>query len=80
MHRRNVRGYSMRHIAIGLIALTSVAAPSAASAATVIIYTDPMSLSRYTVVYDTPGRDRAYVCMLPPRYGSCHAITLNRKP
>ena len=70
----------MRRFAVGLIALTSLAAPSAASAATVIIYTDPMSLSRYTVVYDTPGRDRAFVCMLPPRHGTCHAIALNRKP
>jgi hypothetical protein len=70
----------MRRLAIGLIILTSLAAPSAASAATVIIYTDPMSLSRYTVVYDTPGRDRAYVCMLPPRFGECHAIPLSRKP
>ena len=80
MHWCNVWGYSMRHIAVGLIALTAFAAPSAASAATVIIYTDPMSLSRYTVVYDTPGRDRAFVCMLPPRHGTCHAIALNRKP
>ena len=70
----------MRRLAVGLIALASVAAPSAASAATVIVYTDPMSLSRYTVVYDTPGRDRAYVCMLPPRHGSCHAIPIHRKP
>jgi hypothetical protein len=70
----------MRLIAAGLFALASLAAPSAASAATVIIYTDPMSLSRYTVVYDTPGRDRAFVCMLPPRLGDCHAIPLSRKP
>ena len=70
----------MRAIAVTLFALASLAAPSAASAATVIIYTDPMSLSRYTVVYDTPGRDRAFICMLPPRYGACHAITLSRKP
>ena len=73
-------GLMMRQIAVGLIALASVAAPSAASAATVIVYTDPMSLSRYTVVYDTPGRDRAFVCMLPPRHGSCHAIPIHRKP
>ena len=70
----------MRRLAVGLIALASLAAPSAASAATVIIYTDPMSLSRYAMVYDTPGRDRAFVCMLPPRHGSCHAIPFNRKP
>ena len=70
----------MRRIAVGLFALASLAMPSAASAATVIIYTDPMSLNRYTVVYDTPGRDRAFVCMLPPRFGTCHAIPLSRKP
>jgi len=70
----------MRRLAVGLFALASLAAPSNAPAATVIIYTDPMSLSRYTVVYDTPGRDRAFVCMLPPHHGSCHAIPFNRKP
>jgi hypothetical protein len=70
----------MRGVAVGLFALASIAAPSSASAATVIIYTDPMSLSRYTMVYDTPGRDRAYICMLPPRHGTCHAIALQRKP
>ena len=80
MHQRNQWGLMMRAVTVVLIALASVVAPSAASAATVIIYTDPMSLSRYTVVYDTPGRDRAYVCMLPPRHGTCHAIALNRKP
>ena len=79
MHRRNVWGYSMRRLAAGLIILASLAIPSAASAATVIIYTDPMSLNRYTVVYDTPGRDRAFVCTLPPRHGSCHAIPVSRK-
>ena len=70
----------MRGVGVGLFALASLAAPSSAAAATVIIYTDPMTLSRYTVVYDTPGRDRAYVCMLPPRHGACHAIPLHRKP
>jgi hypothetical protein len=66
----------MRRITVGLFAL---AAPSVASATTVIIYTDPMTLSRHTVVYDTPGPDRAFLCMLPPGEGSCHAISLNRK-
>lgn len=80
MHECNQWGLIMRAIAVGLIAFASLASPSAASAATVIIYTDPMSLSRYTVVYDTPGRDRAFVCMLPPRHGSCHAIPISRKP
>ena len=70
----------MRGVTVGLFALASLAVPSTASAATVIVYTDPMTLSRYTVVYDTPGRDRAFVCMLPPRHGSCHAIPIHRKP
>jgi len=69
----------MRRLAVGLFALVPIAAPSAASAATVIVYTDPMSLNRHTVVYDTPGPDRAYLCVLPPGEGSCHAIAINRK-
>jgi len=70
----------MRRLAVGLIAVASLGAPSVASAATVVIYTDPMSFSRYVVVYDTPGRDRAFFCMLPPRHGTCHAIAFHRKP
>jgi hypothetical protein len=69
----------MRRITFGLFALATLAAPSVASATTVIIYTDPMTFTRHTVVYDTPGPDRAFLCMLPPGEGSCHSIPFNRK-
>ena len=69
----------MRRLAIGLYALAALAVPSIASATTVIVYADPMTFSRHTVVYATPGPDRAFLCMLPPGEGSCHPIPLNRK-
>ena len=35
---------------------------SAAQATTVIIYVEPMTLERYTRVFDTPGADRCLMC------------------
>ena len=47
------------------LALPIVLVADAASAATIVIYTDPMTLSRRTVIYNTPGRDRAFLCAIP---------------
>lgn len=56
--------------------LLGVAAPS--TAATIVIYADPMSLERRTVVIDTEGPDRAFLCMLPPSISGCRAVPLKR--
>ncbi len=53
-----------------------VAAP--ASAATIVVYTDPMTMERRTVVVDSKGPDRAFVCMLPPGDSGCRAIPIKR--
>ena len=58
------------------LALPVVLAADAASAATIVVYTDPMTLSRRTVVYNTPGRDRAFLCMAPPAEAGCTAIPI----
>ena len=41
------------------IAAALMASASAAQATTVIVYVEPMTLERYTRVFDTPGPDRA---------------------
>ena len=52
-------------------ALAAVAAAQPVAAATVIVYTDPMTLERKTVVYDTPGPHRAFMCMTPIADADC---------
>ena len=54
----------------------SVASP--ASAATVIIYEDIITLDRQVVVWETPGPDRAFLCMLPPSDIGCMKIPVRR--
>ena len=61
---------------LALIATAAVAAP--AEAATVIIYQDPMTLDRHTVVFETQGPDRAYWCMLPPSIVGCVPLQVKR--
>ena len=57
-------------------ALALVGAAQPAAAATVIIYTDPMTLERKTVVYDTPGPHRAFMCMTPPAESDCVPVRI----
>ena len=62
-------------LAIGLIC----APLGAVQAATVVIYVEPMTLTRYTKVIDTPGPDRVFVCMAPPATGGCTDVTPRKK-
>ena len=55
------------------------ALPEQASAETIVIYTNPMTLERTVVISDTPGRDRAFHCFLPPSDLGCQPIALRRK-
>ena len=61
---------------IGLTLAAGVAAP--ASAATVVVYADPVTLERRTVVINPDGPDRAFLCMLPPSDAGCIAVPLKR--
>ena len=60
------------------IAATLAGWAAAAQATTVIIYVEPMTLERYTRVFDTPGPDRAFMCPAPPAVASCTAIPIKR--
>ena len=63
-------------VAAGLFAVTL---SSAASAATIVVYTDPMTMERRTVVVDSDGPDRAFVCQLPPGDAGCRQVSVKRE-
>jgi hypothetical protein len=67
----------MRFIRLA-IAAALVGCSAAARATTVIIYVEPMTLERYTRVFDTPGPDRFLMCPAPPSAGSCTELPIKR--
>ena len=56
-------------LSIALAATALVATP--ASAARILILTDPMTLERRMVVIGQPGPDRIYMCAMPPAMTGC---------
>ena len=63
---------------LALAAALVAVVPQAASAATIVIFTDPMSLDRRAVVLDTPGPDRVLLCQAPPALTGCRAMPMAR--
>jgi len=61
----------LRHLALGCVLFASA---TAAEAKTFVIYTDPMSLSRRVVVFETPGPDKFLMCMAPPAESGCTQV------
>ena len=64
--------------AFGLGLVGSTLLSTAASAATIVVFTDPLTLDRKTVVVDPDGPDRAFHCMLPPATSGCQPIPIKR--
>lgn len=64
----------MHFVRLGLTAMLFGSA-AAAHATTVVIFVEPMTLERYTKVFDTPGRDRVLLCMAPPATSGCTDVT-----
>jgi hypothetical protein len=68
------------HIARLIIAASVMGcATSAAQAATVVVFVEPMTLERYTRVIDTKGPDRLFMCMAPPATSGCTEVRLRRR-
>jgi hypothetical protein len=61
------------------LAVALVGSAAAAQATTVVIFVEPMTLERYTRVFDTPGRDRVLLCMAPPSTSGCTDVTAKVK-
>jgi hypothetical protein len=58
--------------------LVTAFASTAAQAATIVVFTDPMTMERRTVIVDSSGPDRAFLCMLPPGDSGCRAVPIRR--
>ena len=59
--------------------LASVLAAKPASAATILVFTNPETMERRMVVLDDNGPDRVFMCMLPPGEAGCHQVQVRRK-
>jgi hypothetical protein len=69
----------MRRMIIGVAAIAAIGGAAPASAATIVIFTNPMTMERHTVVVDPDGPDRAFLCMLPPGTSGCVPIKVERQ-
>ena len=47
-----------------------------AAATTVVVFVEPMTMERYTRIFDTPGRDRLLMCMAPPSVAGCTELPI----
>jgi hypothetical protein len=56
-----------------------LAAPAAADAVIIVVYTEPMSLEQRTVVLGSPGPDRLIHCSAPPAVRQCREVPIKRK-
>ena len=68
----------MRLAVLALGTLAAVAATAPASAATIVVYTNPETLQRRMVVVDPNGPDRVFLCMLPPGEAGCQQVQVKR--
>jgi len=59
-------------------AVAMLGCAGAAQATTVIIFVEPMTLEKYTRVFDTPGPDRVLMCMAPPATSGCTELPLKK--
>jgi hypothetical protein len=65
----------MRAARLAIAAAAAGGFASAAQATTVVIFVEPMTMERYTRVYDTPGPDRVLMCLAPPATSGCTDVT-----
>jgi hypothetical protein len=68
----------MRVVVLTALALSGFAA-TPAGAATIVVFTNPETMERKTVVLDQDGPDRVFMCMLPPGEAGCHQVKVRRR-
>ena len=61
-----------------VIAAALLACSTAVQATTVVVFVEPMTMERYTRIFDTPGRDRLLMCMAPPSVAGCTELPIKR--
>ncbi len=69
----------MRGVLITALTLAACLAAAPASAATIVVFTNPETMQSKTVVLDQDGPDRVFMCMLPPGEAGCHQVKMRRR-
>ena len=69
----------MRVVLVTAFGLGMLLAAAPASAATIVVFTNPETMEMRTVVVDQDGPDRLFMCMLPPGEAGCHQVKVRRK-
>ena len=73
--RLRAKGLGMRSFMIGTVGIFGAAVSAApASAATMVVYADPMTFETRRVVVNPTGPDRTFFCLLPPSQVGCHEV------
>jgi hypothetical protein len=69
----------MRVVLVAALTLIASLAATPASAATIVVFTNPETMQSKAVVLDEDGPDRVFMCMLPPGEAGCHQVKFKRK-
>ena len=69
----------MRIVLVLAFGIGSLFAATPASAKTIVVFTNPETMERKTVIVDDEGPDRIFMCMLPPGEAGCHRVKLKRR-
>jgi hypothetical protein len=69
----------MRVLLVSAFGLGMSLAAAPASAATIVVFTNPETMESRTVVVDQDGPDRVFMCMLPPGEAGCHQVKVKRR-
>jgi hypothetical protein len=69
----------MRVVLVSAFGLSILFAAIPASAKTIVVFTNPETMERKTVVVDDEGPDRIFMCMLPPGEAGCHQVRVKRR-
>ncbi len=69
----------MRALILSIAIGGAVLSAMPASAATMYVFADPMTLETRRVVVDPKGPHRTYLCMMPPSEVGCHEVKRTRR-
>ena len=69
----------MRVVLVTAFGLSMLLAATPASAATIVVFTNPETMESRTVVLDEDGPDRLFMCMLPPGEAGCQQVKVRRR-
>ena len=69
----------MRVVLVTALGFGLLLAAAPASAATIVVFTNPETMESRTVVVDQDGPDRLFMCMLPPGEAGCQQVKVRRR-